>query len=128
MGKLELGSGEVLRAMKVCMKPGCNNLTRDGYCEVHKQQETSEQQKKYDRMNRNQKARDFYKSKEWFKARSKRMKIDFGLCVKCKQEGRLTHANVVHHKEELLKAWDKRVDIDNLECLCHACHNKVHGK
>lgn len=117
----------MLKALKVCMKPGCNNLTRNKYCEIHIKKEEAEQQKRYDRINRNQKAREFYRSKEWFKVRSKRMKIDFGLCVKCRAEGRLTKANVVHHKEELLKRWDKRLDLDNLESLCHACHNKIHG-
>lgn len=116
------------RALKVCMKAGCNELTSDRYCEKHIVEAAREVNRRYDKYNRNQQAKAFYSSKEWFKARSKRMKQDFGLCVKCKEAGRLVKADVVHHKEELMKAWDKRIENDNLESLCHSCHNEIHKK
>lgn len=34
---------------------------------------------------------------------------------------------MVHHIIPLLDDWSKGLDMDNLESLCHACHNKEHG-
>ncbi|TWK49239.1 hypothetical protein CHCC20347_1522 [Bacillus paralicheniformis] len=34
---------------------------------------------------------------------------------------------MVHHIVEVKQDWSKRLDLSNLESLCNACHNKVHG-
>ncbi|PAE58568.1 HNH endonuclease, partial [Bacillus licheniformis] len=36
-------------------------------------------------------------------------------------------ADMVHHIVEVKQDWSKRLDLSNLESLCNACHNKVHG-
>ena len=46
-------------------------------------------------------------------------------CVMCKRKGITTLATMVHHIEPVKKAWNKRLDIDNLMSLCEACHNGI---
>ena len=68
-----------------------------------------------------QRQRLWAKTKEW---RKSILEIENYTCRKCKQRGgRL----VAHH----IYAWatypNKRFDIDNGACLCHACHRELHS-
>jgi 5-methylcytosine-specific restriction protein A len=80
------------------------------------------------RFKRDLKYTEFYRSKEWDKVRKARLALDTGLCQKCKKEGKITIADMVHHKVEIKDDWDKRLDIDNLISLCNKCHNSIHKK
>ena len=76
-------------------------------------------------------ARSFYKSKAWARCRAsyiaERQSIDGGLCERCH------HAlgYIAHHKVAITPANinDPEVTLnhDNLEYLCKACHDEVHG-
>lgn len=48
------------------------------------------------------------------------------LCQPCLKQGRLVGASVVHHIEHLEDAPGKALDLNNLESVCFACHNKLH--
>ena len=46
------------------------------------------------------------------------------LCEMCKENERLTVATEVDHIVPIKKDWSKRLDINNLQSLCHSCHMK----
>ena len=80
----------------------------------------------------------FYKTKLWKKTREAYFNHIGGLCERCKAaaeaEGRLSDvkADIIHHKKELndLNINDPKytIDFENLEGLCHSCHNQDHKK
>lgn len=117
------------KKLKPCSKFGCNNLTRERYCENHIQLEEearAAQDKFYDENIRNKKDikyKIFYHSKEWKMARLRRLSIDNGLCQQCLSNKHIVKADVVHHKVPIKADWSKRLDIDNLISWCHNCHN-----
>ena len=68
-------------------------------------------------------AKKFYNSKAWRTAREQALRRDCYTCKDC--EGRATE---VHHIIELTPSniHDNNIalNLDNLESLCHNCHNK----
>src|SRR5690625_1690206 len=80
----------------------------------------------YDKYKRDQKARAFYKSVAWQKARELALVRDSYMCQRCLRNKRVTKANVVHHIKELRDYPDLALELDNLESLCHSCHTRHH--
>lgn len=70
-----------------------------------------------------------YRSKRWQKVRQLK-KIQDPICERCKAKGIITPVYIVHHKEYITdKNYmddDIFFNLDNLESLCLACHNKEH--
>lgn len=111
-----------------CSYPRCPNLTQGRYCEQHKhkeQQSNADRHRYYDEHIRDQKAREFYHSKEWQRVRQAALMRDNYLCQHCLRNNRITPANIVHHIVEVKKDWSKRLDLNNLVSLCNSCHNKI---
>ena len=75
-------------------------------------------------------AKKFYRSKAWKKCRAgyiaERVKIDGGMCERCKKE----LGFIVHHKEELtpfnINNPDVTLNCSNLEYVCKVCHDNEH--
>ncbi|MBZ5212766.1 HNH endonuclease [Bacillus paralicheniformis] len=114
------------KPLRECKAHGCKTLTREGYCPDHmyvQQEET----KHYNKHSRNKTITSFYKSTEWKRTRELVLLRDNCLCQRCLREHRFTPADMVHHIVEVKQDWSKRLDLSNLESLCNACHNKVHG-
>lgn len=112
------------KPFKPCLKTGCHNLTRDRYCEKHayiKEEQKKEYRKNNPYVNEN---KGFYDSKEWKRARRLAIIRDKGLCVKCLADGKYTPFDVVDHIVELKDDYSLRVELSNLQCLCHAHHNR----
>lgn len=67
----------------------------------------------------------FYRSIEWRTLSRKRLHDDGYKCVKC---GRI--ASEVDHIKEIQspEGWELRLDYDNTQSLCIACHNKKHNR
>ena len=67
--------------------------------------------------------REFYNSYAWQKQRQYKMRLENYKCASC---GGV--AEDVHHKirltEENVNDANVSMNLDNLECLCRACHNK----
>jgi 5-methylcytosine-specific restriction enzyme A len=119
------------KPLRPCSKMGCHNLTRDKYCDTHKVEQDKQKQESnqhYNRYSRDKKLTDFYWSAAWRKLRAFAYARDNGLCVRCRQEKRLRKGDVVDHIVPVKEDWSKRLDADNLQTLCHACHNKKTGK
>lgn len=74
---------------------------------------------------------EFYWTEQWRTCRRDYMKKVGGLCERCKRNGRLVPAEIVHHKIHLTQENkdDPKVaySFENLEALCRSCHNHEHG-
>ena len=69
----------------------------------------------------------FYKSSKWRKVRQLKLIKERGICERCGNRG-----YEVHHKTYLtndnLSNQHITLGIDNLELLCHDCHNREHER
>ena len=76
--------------------------------------------------------RKFYKSAAWLKCRAGYIKYCGGLCERCLSKGIVAPGYIVHHKIYLTpdNVNDPSISLnyDNLEYLCHDCHNAEHFK
>lgn len=120
-----------LKSLRPCAKTNCGQLTRERYCEDHVhiiESETRERNQQYDSRTRDKKSKDFYRSKAWKELRNLAFNRDNGLCQSCLKQGEYRTADVVHHIIEIKSDWEKRLDLNNLESICHKCHNKIHKK
>jgi|SRR5690625_146553 len=113
------------KPLKPCNEIGCNELTRDAYCDAHKKA-SRKRYRIYNKNVRDKTIDNFYRSKEWRKLRLVALERDNHLCIWCKDNGKLKQADVVHHIIEVEDDWDKRLTLDNLVSLCHRCHNRHH--
>lgn len=68
--------------------------------------------------------REFYNSAAWKKQRKYKLQLNNYLCDKYR-----LLATEVHHKIKLteMNVNDSNIslNIDNLECVCRTCHNKI---
>ena len=76
---------------------------------------------------RDSKYNKFYKSREWNKVRQLTIVKDHALCKDCLDRNIITPYNTVHHIVPIKDDWNKRLDVDNLICLCESCHQKRHN-
>lgn len=75
-------------------------------------------------------AEKLYKSNNWQQLRETIMKRDNYLCQDCRQRGKITPAEEVHHIIEVTQANINDASItlnpDNLVSLCRECHRQRH--
>ena len=77
--------------------------------------------------NRNNKEQCFYASLSWRRLREYVLGQCKGICVYCLMEhNRFTEGKDVHHIVTLKEDWERRLDSDNLICLCRECHLNIH--
>lgn len=69
---------------------------------------------------------EFYSSAKWRKKAQHIMRRDGYQCQLCKRYGRITQAELVHHKIEIEDDPSLAFEDSNLVAICRACHNKVH--
>lgn len=66
----------------------------------------------------------------WRRLRNAYMQSQHYLCERCKKNGKIVTADIVHHKEyitsENINDESITLNWDNLESLCIECHNKEH--
>lgn len=75
---------------------------------------------------------EFYSSKAWRDCRAAYTKSVGGLCERCKAQGRLRPANVVHHKIHIspdnINDPSVTLNWNNLQALCRDCHAEIHKR
>ena len=75
-------------------------------------------------------AKVFYKSKQWKDCRAAYLKSVGGLCERCLRQGLFTPGKIVHHKIHITpeNIGNPLITLDwnNLELVCHNCHNEIH--
>jgi len=77
---------------------------------------TSNRSREYDKNYRNKESSKFYHSKSWKQVRILQL-MEFPICKRCP-----ALATIADHKTPIDKGGPK-LDRDNLQSLCHACHN-----
>ena len=87
-----------------------------------------ERYKDYRRRRADKDIQTFYASKEWKIARDKAKIRDNYVCKLCWDKKVFKFAEVVHHICEVKEDFNKRLELDNLICLCNCCHKEVHDE
>ena len=105
---------------KPCAYSGCVHLTHGRFCEEHTKQEAQ----RYNRYDRNPESNKRY-GRSWTKIRTAFLHAH-PLCEMCREDGRLTPADLVHHKRKLTDGGTN--DWCNLQALCSSCHSRLHGQ
>lgn len=70
----------------------------------------------------------FYRKPAWQRIRQMALSRDNGICQRCYKKNIIKKADVVHHIIYLIDDFQKALDLNNLESLCHACHNAEHDE
>jgi 5-methylcytosine-specific restriction protein A len=105
-----------------CAYPNCPELTDGRYCEKHAPKVNSD----YNRYARDADSKCFYNSKAWRVLSKRQLRLE-PLCAECLKAGRTQAAAIADHIRPI-KRGGARLDIENLQSLCRACHNRKHGK
>ena len=100
------------RPKKPCKHPGCPELTDGDFCEEHAVLHRA------DRADASGRGYD----SRWRKARKLFLKRH-PLCEKCREQGKLTPAQEVHHILPLSRGGTH--DETNLMALCKPCHSEI---
>jgi 5-methylcytosine-specific restriction protein A len=66
----------------------------------------------------------FYWSTEWKRLKAVKL-MNNPLCEKCSEFSWTVPATEVHHIEDIVKNPLKALDYNNLQSLCHECHNSI---
>ena len=101
-----------------CGRPGCPELTHTRYCKKHQ----AEMNKTYDMHQRDRELKRFYDGQPWERIRQRKLAQD-PFCEECLRGGRRILATIVDHIVEI-KDGGARLDMDNLQSLCHSCHSR----
>lgn len=105
---------------KICNMPACNMLIdmKYTYCKEHGTKDTV-----YSKYTRDKDSAKFYNSTAWRKKRLEVMQNYNGLCQHCLANDKIVEADVVDHIREYKEYPALGLDNNNLEPLCHNCHN-----
>ena len=95
-------------------------------CASKEDSRIKERYKDYRRRRADKDIQSFYASREWKIARDKTKVRDNYICKLCWDKEVFKFAEVVHHIKEVKEDFNKRLELDNLICLCNCCHKKVH--
>jgi len=101
-----------------CNHPGCPNLTRERFCDVHRKQEHSN----YNKYTRDKVATAFYNSPAWRSLSKLKLARD-PFCEICRGRGEFVKATCVDHVKEM-RDDGVALDIENLQSLCQSCHSR----
>ena len=100
-----------------CSYPGCPRLTDGRYCDEHKTKVS-----KAEGMSDSRRLHRQRYGLKWKRIRD-RFISTHPLCEKCKEQGRLTPAEEVHHILPLSCGGTN--DEENLMSLCKSCHSEI---
>ena len=113
-----------------CKSPGCPNLVAEGsaggFCVGHVREARAPRRTtaRRRRMNNEELKRDaWYSSKKWTSLRRAFISRN-PLCSICDANGFVRSADVVDHIVERKDNDALRLNWDNLQSLCHSCHNQ----
>lgn len=120
----------MLKALRPCKYPGCNQLTKESYCDIHKVSplnNSKETNKAYDKHKRDKKSKAYYSSHEWEKVRALAMtKYNHLDVYEYYINKRVVQANTIHHIIPIKEDWEKRNNLNNLIALSETSHNLIH--
>lgn len=102
-----------------CGQAGCPNLTDGYYCEKHKKEADAG----YNRYKRDEESKGFYNSSAWRNLAKLQLQRQ-PLCEDCLKNGRVRKASIADHIIPIRQDPTRKLDRNNLQSLCHSCHNK----
>lgn len=106
-----------------CSHPGCPELvTTSSRCQAHTRDEHKRKTRVRMQSERNREDKRFYDSAIWLKLRAFVLRTE-PWCRECKSQRRMALAEVVDHITPI-SAGGARTNLENLQPLCHACHNR----
>ena len=100
-----------------CSYLGCPKLTDGRFCEEHAKLES----RRYEKYDRDPATRRRY-GRAWKRVRERYIAAH-PLCEKCREQGKLTPAQEVHHILPLSRGGTH--DESNLMALCKPCHSEI---
>jgi 5-methylcytosine-specific restriction endonuclease McrA len=115
------------RALTPCKRQGCPALVRGyGYCPTHTHIGQEITRKPFEQLEERKTPaqRAFYSSAAWTET-SRRHRAKEPLCRRCRTNGKIVSADMVHHNpplEEILSQGRSPLADDVLESLCNNCH------
>ncbi|MBC1616414.1 HNH endonuclease [Listeria booriae] len=68
----------------------------------------------------------FYNSKAWKNVRAEARRRDNNECQLCKEEGKHSKCEAVHHIKEVREHPELALVLSNLVCVCKVHHNREH--
>jgi len=104
-----------------CCYPGCPALTNERFCDSHRQQAAQE----YNRYGRDEDCKRFYNSKAWRRLAREQLRRE-PLCAECLKAERVQRAEIADHIQPI-RNDGTRLDRENMQSLCRACHNRKHA-
>lgn len=113
--------------LRKCAVASCRTKVEipERFCEDHKEHTNKTYNSRIRFNEENEKYTNFYHSTAWKRVRRLKL-MQNPLCEVCEANGRMTKADMVHHIIELrtpIIGWEHRLDLDNLQSICYACHN-----
>jgi len=108
------------RPQRPCRHSGCDQLTRERYCEAHAKQHNTESNAYYNSQRASSAERGY--DNDWDKFRLLFLK-ERPLCVDCLTKGRTRAAKEVHHIIRL-RDGGERLNAMNCMGLCKPCHSR----
>lgn len=115
-----LMGGNMRRALRECGHPGCRALTRENYCDKHKQLHIRNP-KEFERESPTKRGYNY----KWTKARKAFLaQHSFCECPACKESGHPLPANVVDHIVPHRGNQDLFWDESNWQAMNKRCHDK----
>ena len=105
-----------LKALRPCKHPGCDALTREGWCAKHKPPPTPRK--------RSAEYHRWYGLPIWTDDLRPKQLIAEPYCRECAHEGKRTRATVVDHIKPHRGDWTLFTDKKNLQSLCKHHHDR----
>ena len=103
------------KPLRPCRKPGCPNLTPDGWCPAHKPKPTQR--------GRSAKWHGWYSLPIWTQVLRPNQLLREPFCRECAKQGLRTRATVVDHIVPHRGDWSLFTARDNLQSLCKHHHD-----
>ena len=114
------------KPLRFCKANGCDEMTGATYCDAHAA-EHAERQRHDDARYDVQRGTP---SERGYDARWQAVRMTYlmhhPICERCRTDGRIAPATLVHHIKELGDGG-ARLDARNLMALCQPCHEEIHG-
>lgn len=106
-----------LKPLRPCRKPGCAELTREGWCPKHKPKAASRSQEA-------QAWHRWYSLPIWTDDLRPNQLLEEPFCRECAAKGERVYATDVDHIRDHKGDWALFTDRGNLQSLCHSCHSR----
>lgn len=108
------------KPLRPCRRPGCGELTREGWCPLHKLERPPDRRTGTARVS----WRRWYSLKLWTDDLRPAQLLREPFCRECARYGVRTPASDVDHIQDHKGDWALFTDRENLQSLCHACHSR----